>query len=298
MKTSLLAPLFLASLVAQAQTTSVQIVDDPTSRTIPSTVVMGSTGSILAEYRFMNSSTENASVTNLAIVDITTSRAAFSNLALWSGSTLVATAGTAVAASNGHGWTYFIQPFVVPARNSTTLILRGDAASYASGGAQDDSTHQFQVVGGLAYGVPIRVLRSTLSVSTAPNSLSNGTLTFSASFAGAIALDKISITFGDERGTPIFFNPTSISLLDENNENVALDSTAFTLFNGNTITWFFPQGWIVGAGASVNFTLMSPFPVRATIASASDIAFTDGLDSAAIAGLDPSLSPTRITRER
>ncbi len=77
------------------------------------TLTMGSTGNTLAVYRFQETSNiEPVKITDLTVTDVSTSTAttslpAFSNLQLWSGSTLLGTAGSAISgqtATNGVGF--------------------------------------------------------------------------------------------------------------------------------------------------------------------------------------------------
>ncbi|MEK7507938.1 MAG: peptidoglycan-binding domain-containing protein [Patescibacteria group bacterium] len=126
-------------------------------------LVMGSAGNSLATFRF----TETSNVEDVKITDLnvfqssgtSTVKAAFGNLSLYSGSTLVGTAGSANTSANTHanastsatgaaGYYYqfhFATPVVVPQANSLLLVLKGDVSSYSSSGATDNTTHVFRI---------------------------------------------------------------------------------------------------------------------------------------------------------
>jgi hypothetical protein len=118
-------------------------------------IVMGSTGNTLAIYRFTETSNaESVKITQLPVWDLVNNannKAAFTNLTLWNGSTLLGTVGSAGASSSitgGTGYTYTFQlqsnPIVVPQANSISITLKGDAAPY-SVGATDNGTNTFEV---------------------------------------------------------------------------------------------------------------------------------------------------------
>jgi hypothetical protein len=227
-------------------------------------IVMGSTGNTLGIYRFTETSNiENVKVTDLQVVDTVSStnistgvKAAFSNLQLWNGSTLLGTAGSPVVDAAGTGYIYafhFGTPIIVPQANSVSVTLKGDAATYSSQGATDNSTSSFQIAtttdsfnssssqtvvalgqtSNKPTGVTISsangnvntVLRSTLTVAVAPlgqtqnrskgNPDDFGTVTFTANAAGPVALNKLTVTFSGA-ATSSFFTNANISLIDQN----------------------------------------------------------------------------------
>jgi len=119
-------------------------------------IVMGSTGNTLAIFRFTETSNaESVKVTQLPVYDVvspSSSKAAFTNLTLWNGSTLLGTVGSAgnlipINTSTGeYLYNFQIQgnPIVVPQANSISITLKGDVSSY-SVGATDNGTNQFQI---------------------------------------------------------------------------------------------------------------------------------------------------------
>ena len=85
-----------------------------------------------------------------------TVKSGFGNVNLYNGSTLAASAGSAVTSVNstttltspGFGYYYsfhFATPIVVPQANSVSLTLKGDVSSYSSSGATDNTTHVFKI---------------------------------------------------------------------------------------------------------------------------------------------------------
>jgi len=234
-------------------------------------VVMGSTGNTLGVYRFTETSNiENVKVTTLNIVDAVSStaavKAAFSNLQLWNGSTLLGTAGAPTADIAGTGYLYTFNlgsPILIPQANSVSITLKGDAASYSSQGATDDTLHQFEIATttdssnnlssstvvalgatsnkpttvtlSSANGNVNTVLRTTLAASVAPlgvtsgRSKSNpdnfGTITLTANSAGPAALDTLKVTFSGSAASSSLFTTSSISLVDQNGNivNVGTD---------------------------------------------------------------------------
>ena len=127
-------------------------------------LVMGSTGDILAIYRFTETAnSENVKVTTLPVLDVVSpasSNASFSNLSLWSGSTELGSVGSAGASSScttaicgaGNGTdTYYLYnfqiqgtPIVIPKANSVSITLKGDASPYGTG-VTDAGTNQFMI---------------------------------------------------------------------------------------------------------------------------------------------------------
>jgi hypothetical protein len=117
-------------------------------------IVQNTSGNTLAVFRFTETSNvENVKVTQLNVLDkVATSsiKAAFSNVSLWNGSTLLGTAASPVWDGNNVGWMYnfnsFVNQLTVPQGNSVSLTLKGDAGSYTNGSLTDNTTSTFQVV--------------------------------------------------------------------------------------------------------------------------------------------------------
>ena len=202
-------------------------------------IVMGSTGNTLGVYRFSETSNiENVKVTTLNVVDSVVSttavKAAFSNLQMWNGSTLLGTAGAPTADAAGTGWIYTFNfgntPIIVPQANSISVTLKGDAATYSSQGATDASANAFDIMTtsdaynntstltvvalgntsnkaavvtiSSANGNTQTVLRSTLALTGSSLTQSSkqplseiGTITLTANAAGAITLNHLMLTF-------------------------------------------------------------------------------------------------------
>jgi len=268
-------------------------------------IVMGSTGNTLALFRFTETSNvESIKVTDLNVLAAVTStalvKANFSNLQIWNGSTLLGTAGSPIADASGTGYLYnfhFSTPIIVPQANSVSVTLKGDAASYASQGATDNSTTTFKIAAtsdtnnntstltavslGLtsnkpaavtissANGNTMTVLRSTLTVSAAAlggsqHNKSNpdnvGTVTFSANSAGPIAVNTTTITLGGSNGTS---SVASLQLIDANGNDVvtAGEAASTTNIGAGTKTWsFLPSG--IGGGWQVTAGGSYTFTVR------------------------------------
>src|SRR5581483_4311796 len=105
-------------------------------------IVMGATGNTLAVFRLTETSNvENVKVTDLTVHATTTGSAAFSNVSLWSGSTLLGTAGSASSVTGGFDYVFHLgSALIVPQANSISVTLKGDAATWASQGAIPDNT--------------------------------------------------------------------------------------------------------------------------------------------------------------
>jgi len=98
------------------------------------TLTMGSTGNTLAVYRFQETSNVGpVKVTDLTVTDAATTTAggtvlpAFNNLQMWSGSTLLGTAGSAVAGTQTIGASSLVEP-------TTTIFIGGATTSSAAVG--------------------------------------------------------------------------------------------------------------------------------------------------------------------
>ena len=164
-------------------------------------IVMGSTGNPLATFRFTETSNiENVKVTDLKVLDAVASTAtvkpAFSNLTLWNGSTDLGSAGSGIADASGTGYIYsfhFGTPVIVPQANSVSLALKGDAASYASSGASDNSTSTFEIATTSDNGV--------LTNSAGQVTPNNSTSTQSVIALGATSNKAASVNLSGATGT-------------------------------------------------------------------------------------------------
>jgi len=258
---------------------------------------MGSTGNSLATFRFTETSNvENLKVTDLqvlAAVSTTTAvKAAFSNLQLWNGSTLLGTGGSPVADASATGYIYAFhlsQPIIVPQANSVSIVLKGDAASYASQGATDNSTTTFKlattsdttnntstqtvVALGATSNKPAAVtlssangnaqtlLRSVLTVTAAPlggsahskQSTDNlGTITFSANAAGPVLLNSSTVTLSGSAATSTV---GSLQLIDQNGLDAVAAGEAASTTATSAKTFTFNSGFQINGGSSYTFTV-------------------------------------------
>jgi hypothetical protein len=220
-------------------------------------LVMGSTGNSLASFRF----TETTNVEDIKITDLVvfqrvatstgSTLSTFGNLTLYDGSTAVGTAGAASASANlvgsssGAGYNYvfhFATPVVVPKSGSKTLALKGDVASYVSGGATDNATSTFLIGTSTEYattssivtalgnssnaaatvvlsaptGNTQTVLRSVLTMTVAGLGSTSGraktsiddigTITFAASTGGSVSLNQVKLTITGSLPTSTFLS--------------------------------------------------------------------------------------------
>jgi hypothetical protein len=258
-------------------------------------IVMGSTGNTLAVLRFTETSNvENVKITDLNVIDsisgtTSTNKAAFSNLQLFNGATLLGTAGSAVASQSSTAWIYTFHlatPIVVPQANSISVTLKGDAASFASSGSTDNTTHTFKVATttdatnltaalavvalgntsnkastasiSAANGNTMTVLRTTLtaagtalggSAHSKANPDDVGTVTFTANAAGPAALNSVKVTFtGAIATSAIFTTASNFSLIDANGNNVVGSDNATVATS--TVTGGFTATWTFGTGSA------------------------------------------------
>ena len=262
-----------------------------------SLLVMGSTGNALGAFRFTETSNvENVKITDIVVAQNTTSSAAsgYSNVTLWNGSTAVGTSGGASSTATGYAYKFhFATPPVIPQNGTLVLTLKGDVASYTSGGATDNSTSTFSVatstvtalgassniastLSGSATGNTMTVLRTTITptavaVGTASGRVKSSVdnianITVSANNAGSAMLNTLAITFS---GNAISSTATSSFVLrDANNVDVttgssfsaAYSGTACTTSTGCTETWTFSSSTnplVISAGSSYTFTLQT-----------------------------------------
>jgi len=252
-------------------------------------VVMGTTGNPLATFRFTETSNvENVKITSLNVVDLvnstSTTKPAFSNLQLWNGSNSIGSAGPATTmVGNVIGYLYtfnFGSPIVVPQANSISLVLKGDAASYASSGATDNTTSTFEIATSTdsgntttaltvialgntsnatssvtltsAAGNAQTVLRSKLTFAATPLGATSGrgkissdqlaTLSFTANSSGPVAINSVTVTFSGSATSTTFLD--GVKLLDENNNVLGTSNTTSSACTGgsNTCTKTFNLG--------------------------------------------------------
>ncbi|MEK7094193.1 MAG: hypothetical protein AAB903_02535, partial [Patescibacteria group bacterium] len=258
-----------------------------------SQLVMGSTNNTLGIFRFTETSNaEDVKVTQLYILDRVSSTAvvkpAFSNLTLYSGTTLLAQAGTPTFDGNAYGYMFnFSTPLFVPRLGSVSLALKGDVASYSSSGATDNSRHVFgiavssnpqtdtpgEVVVALGHtsnatsavvlsspvGNTMTVLRTKLTVSGAGVGTTSGrakssvddlgNITFTADSAGALLLNNITVTFaGSAPSGTAFYGSSQVRLYDPES-GISYSGIAHY---GTSITYDL-NNYAVSAGSSKTF---------------------------------------------
>jgi len=198
------------AIVAQAFTINTDgptiTVDNDSSSPAAYQAVMGSTGKTLGIWKINGGTTEDANITEIAIKDkvgAAGNKPSLSNLQWYKGGVAVgpvvvsSTASGTAGAETGYlySWT-FTSPIVIPQNSGITLELRGDISSYASGGADSNSTHTFTFNADDTY-ILARGAGSSLTAvvddTTSPTPLVLGT---SSSFAGVagITTDVSAVT--------------------------------------------------------------------------------------------------------
>jgi len=136
-------------------------------------IVQNSQGNALAAFRFSETSNvESVKVTQLNVIDEVASsavKAAFSNVALYQGTTLLGTSQSPILDAAGTAYIYvfnsFTNPLIVPQGSSVSLTLKGTAGSVVNGSMTDDSTSTFAIATTTDNGV----LTNSLSVVTPAN---------------------------------------------------------------------------------------------------------------------------------
>lgn len=280
-------------------------------------IVMGSAGNPLATFRITETANvENVKITDLKVLDLvgstsvtssTYTKAAFNNLTLWSGGLNLGSAGSAVAAASGTAYIYsfhFGTPVIVPQANSVSLVLKGDAASYASSGATDNSTSTFEIATGFdsstntstqavvalgqtsnkaaavtissANGNAQTILRSRLTFAATPLGAASGrgkissdqlaTLSFSADAAGPIAVNTVTVTFsGTAPSSTVVAFLSGVTLRDENNNSIGAPGFATSTAYSNAST---SCNLTVGATCSITFSFGTVASGTAQVVSA------------------------------
>ncbi|MBI4919701.1 peptidoglycan-binding protein [Candidatus Azambacteria bacterium] len=117
--------------------------------------IMGKTGQSLGIFRFTGTAVSDTNITDLTVSDrLTTAgqNASFANLQWYKGGVAVGpvvaagTASTEAGSTTGYRYTFhFGSPVVISQNVGTSLELRGDIASYASGGATSNSVHTLRI---------------------------------------------------------------------------------------------------------------------------------------------------------
>lgn len=142
-------------------------------------VVMGSTGNSLFTLRLTADNVEDVRVTEIALEDVIGSnsagKASYENVALYDGTTLVSgpkSLSLADTSSSTVRFTMTGDGVIVPKNGTKNLELKGDVASYTSGGAYSGSTHNFRLQDNatssvVAYG---KDSSAAVTVSGTPNS--------------------------------------------------------------------------------------------------------------------------------
>ena len=249
------------------------------SEPAPGRIVQNSVGNALAAFRFAQTSkSESVKVTRLNVVSAVAStknvKPAFNNLTLWNGSTMLGTAQSPVADVAGTGYIYtfnFANPLIVSPGSSMTLVLKGDAGSYANGSFTDGSSLTFGIMTTTdpnnntaslavvaqgatsnaaasvtlsnAVGTPQTVVRTTLAVigqpvtTLPPTAFARiGSITLSANSAGSAVLNALKIT--TDQSNAAFLG--SLQLRDQGgNDLVTVDGLAKSAISGNAVTWTF-----------------------------------------------------------
>ncbi len=267
-------------------------------------LVMGATGNTLATFRFAETSNvEDVKVTDLnvfqQVASVTSTKSGFGNVSLYKADgTLLGTAGSAntsantslnasTTASGPNGYYYqfhFATPVIVPQLNSLVLTLKGDANSFVSSQASDNTTSIFKIATStdsvnnttalavVALGntsnnsstvtlsttnAPTKtLLRTKLNFATTPGAspigalgrggvTELGRLIFTADAFGAATLNSVTVTFsGYSASSPTFLD--GVTLVDN-------DVPATNLGTGNvtssvcTTTGTCTKSFILGA---------------------------------------------------
>ena len=245
-------------------------------------IVQNTPGNTLAVFRFSETSNvESVKVTQLNVVDTVTSttavKAAFSNVKLYNGSTLLGTAQSPVADASGTGYIYAftgLTNLVVPQGNSLSLTLKGDAGSYTNGSLSDNtnstfsistttdatnSTSSLTVVArgatsnknaittlSSATGNAMTTLRSNellaaSSVSTLPPASMQqiGTITLTSNSSGDTRPASLMLTLTGASASGTAFSGSLILKDPSGNDIVVVDGLAASSSSANTHTWTF-----------------------------------------------------------
>jgi hypothetical protein len=219
-------------------------------------IVQNSTGNTLAVFRFSETSNvENVKVTQLTVSDKVATQsvlAAFSNVGLWNGSTLLGTAASPVWDSVNTSWDYnfnSLTNLIIPQGNSVSLTLKGDAGSYTNGSLSDNTTSTFEILNGTTVGGSNQVNASSTLTVTFPAALAttsayqfNVTAGGATTNYGAITFASSSLTAQEAQlATAIAAFSTQLSSVASASTNganvVTLLSNGITNLNASALIW-------------------------------------------------------------
>jgi len=249
-------------------------------------VVMGSSGNSLVSFRLTADNVDDIRVTDFTVTDTIASgasgKASFQNLTLWDGSTQVAGPLSLTLSSATRGTAAFsLNPVIVPKNGSKTLTVKGDVATFSSGGAVSGSSHQFAfssstndvtaksvgnsaatvTISGTATGTAQSVYRTKVTLSSALlGSSSNrarvavddvATLSFTADAAHQATLNTVVLRFS---GLAISAAPSfNVSLIDASTGAVLGSSAADSCAQSSatpTCDVTFTPAFIIDAGTT------------------------------------------------
>jgi hypothetical protein len=211
--------------------------------------------------------TTSSAANVVSVQGVTGSQLAFtSSSASFAGGTNAVT----TSVTNSQYYTFnFANPVSVPQGSSISLVLTGDAATYSSNGAVDDSVHSFSVSSVTAQGAtsnaallapsglntttgnPQTVLRSTLTFApvavgaTSNRGKSTGDeladLSFTANAAGSIAVNTVNVSFSGTAASPASSTLSAAGAVQlvENNISLATGTPSST---PNGVVWKFNLG--------------------------------------------------------
>ncbi|MCL5006533.1 MAG: peptidoglycan-binding protein [Patescibacteria group bacterium] len=265
-------------------------------------VSMGSTGNTLGVFDLTDNNVEPVNVTAITLTDTvsnnTGTRASFQNLTLWTGGSQVAGPLNLTMASATSGTVTFnpTTPISVPQNGTTVLTLKGDVASYSSGGAASTSSHVFNVaatssvtaigaqsnVSATVSGTPSAaaqvVMRSVMGTAVAAlgsttgrvktSSDQIGTVTLSASSQGSVYLQTVKVTFGGNAVTgasSTLLGTGTVVLLDPNGNSVVASDNA-TLATSTCVgqTSCYAQ-WTFGSSAGSGYLITAGSSAKFTV---------------------------------
>ena len=252
-------------------------------------VVMGSTGNSIFTVRLTNDNVDDVRVTDMTFTDTITSGstgiASFKNLTLWQGTTQVSgplamtMPGSATATVAFH-----LSPTITVSKNSSTdLTVKGDIATFTSGGATSGSAHVFGVaattdvtstavnngtatitVSGTPSGNTLTIYRTKLSLAAATSGATSGrprvanddiaTITFSANAAYQVLLGTVTLKF---QGLAISSGSTAFNVdLIDTNTNITLGETSADVqscnpASGNSCSVTFTPVFTISGASSV-----------------------------------------------
>lgn len=115
-------------------------------------MVMGSTGNTLVNFSFTNDNVDDIRITDITVSDTISSGsdgvASFQNLEIYDGSTKLAGPLSMTSAGSGASGTVafsLTNPLVIAKNASKSVTLKGDVATFSSGGAVSNSSHIFKI---------------------------------------------------------------------------------------------------------------------------------------------------------